>query len=120
MKAPESCMVFLVSLVCLVSYCEKHLQPHYESPMFEHHKLVEPTEKLQENICSRHNEVMKMFCRTDQQCICYLCSVDEHKDHDTVSAAAGRTERQRELEGSLQNIQQRIQDREKDVKVTDL
>ncbi|XP_071346390.1 tripartite motif-containing protein 16-like [Trachinotus anak] len=60
---------------------------------------------------------MKMFCRTDQQCICYLCSMEEHKDHNTVSAAAERTERQRELELSRQKIQQRIQDREKDVKV---
>ncbi|KAI3354154.1 hypothetical protein L3Q82_018484, partial [Scortum barcoo] len=42
--------------------------------------------------------------------------MDEHKGHDTVSAAAERTERQRELEVSRQNIQQRIQDREKDVK----
>ncbi|XP_038595573.1 E3 ubiquitin/ISG15 ligase TRIM25-like [Micropterus salmoides] len=111
LKALKSC------LVCLVSYCEKHLQPHFESPAFEKHKLVEPSKKLQENICSRHDEVMKMFCRTDQQSICYLCSVEEHKGHDTVSAAAERTERQRELEVSRQNIQQRIQDREKDVKV---
>ncbi|XP_031710151.1 tripartite motif-containing protein 16-like protein [Anarrhichthys ocellatus] len=41
----------------------------------------------------------------------------EHKGHDTVSAAAERTERQRELEVSRLNIQQRIQDREKEVKL---
>uniref|UniRef100_A0A673BW03 E3 ubiquitin/ISG15 ligase TRIM25-like n=1 Tax=Sphaeramia orbicularis TaxID=375764 RepID=A0A673BW03_9TELE len=111
LKAVKSC------LVCLVSYCHKHLQPHHESAAFKKHKLVDPSEKLQENICSRHGEVMKMFCRTDHQCICYLCPVDEHKGHDTVSSAAERTERQTELEVSRQKIQQRIKDKQKDVKV---
>ncbi|XP_054872386.1 E3 ubiquitin/ISG15 ligase TRIM25-like [Amphiprion ocellaris] len=99
LKAFKSC------LVCLASFCEKHIQPHYDSPPFQKHKLVQPSKKLQENICSHHDEVKKMFCCT------------EHKGYDTVSAAAERTERQRELEVSRQNIQQRIQDREKDVKL---
>ncbi|XP_061587642.1 tripartite motif-containing protein 16-like [Cololabis saira] len=111
LKAVKSC------LFCLASYCENHLQPHHDVAPLKKHKLVDPSKNLQDNICPRHDEVMKMFCRTDQKSICYLCSVDEHKGHDTVSAAAERTERQREMEVSRQQIQQEIQDREKDVKL---
>ncbi|XP_062257265.1 tripartite motif-containing protein 16-like [Platichthys flesus] len=100
LKALKSC------LVCLASYCEQHLQSHLQSAPLKKHKLVEPSEKLQENFCSRHDE-----------CICYLCSVDEHKGHDTVSAAAERTERQRALGLRRQTIQQRVQDTEKDLKL---
>ncbi|XP_019209769.1 tripartite motif-containing protein 16-like [Oreochromis niloticus] len=111
LKAIKSC------LFCLISYCEKHIQLHFESSAFAKHKLVAPSKKLQENICSRHDEVMKIFCRTDQQSICYLCTMDEHKGHETVPAAAERTEKQKELEVRRLNIQQRIQEREKDVKL---
>ncbi|XP_060922323.1 tripartite motif-containing protein 29-like, partial [Limanda limanda] len=84
LKALKSC------LNCLASYCEKHLQHHLQSPPLKKHKLVEPSE-LQGNICPRHDEVMKMFCRTDQLYICYLCCAYEHQDHEIVSAAAERT-----------------------------
>uniref|UniRef100_A0A087YJD9 Uncharacterized protein n=1 Tax=Poecilia formosa TaxID=48698 RepID=A0A087YJD9_POEFO len=111
MKAVKSC------LVCLVSYCENHLQPHYDVAQFKKHKLVNPSKKLEEHICSHHDEVMKIFCRTDQKCICYLCLMDEHKGHETVQVAAGRAEKQKELEAKRRKVQQRIQDQEKDVKL---
>ncbi|XP_061587359.1 tripartite motif-containing protein 16-like [Cololabis saira] len=110
-------IIIIICVVCLAYYCQKHLQPHHDVAPLKKHQLADPSKNLQDNICPRHGEVMNMFCRTDQKSICYLCSVDEHKGHDIVSVVAERTERQREMEVSRQQIQQEIQDREKDVKL---
>ncbi|XP_051747714.1 E3 ubiquitin/ISG15 ligase TRIM25-like isoform X2 [Ctenopharyngodon idella] len=108
-KAVKSC------LVCLESYCQTHFDRHEEFHSRKPHKVTEATGRLQEMICPKHDKILEEFCRTDQNCICVLCTMDEHKNHDTVSAAAQRTEKQHQLKKTQRLFQQRIQQREKDL-----
>ncbi|KAM6949058.1 E3 ubiquitin-protein ligase TRIM16-like isoform 1-T1 [Aplochiton taeniatus] len=109
-KALMSC------LACMASYCVTHLQPHYALPVLKKHKLVKATAQLQEKMCFGHDKLLEVYCRTDQQCICLLCVMDEHKGHDTVSAAAERPDKQKQLGVTRQKVQQRVQEREKELK----
>ncbi|XP_042561165.1 tripartite motif-containing protein 16-like [Clupea harengus] len=109
LKAVKSC------LECLVSYCETHYKAHNELNPGRKHKVIDATGQLQDRICSHHEKVFEIFCRTDQSCICYLCTMDEHKGHDTVTAAAEWTNKQRQLGQTQRRFQQRIHEREKEL-----
>ncbi|MBN3278364.1 TRI47 protein, partial [Polyodon spathula] len=108
-KAVKSC------LMCLASYCETHVKSHYEGAAFKRHKLVNAIGNLEQYLCAEHQRLCEVFCRTDQTCICLLCSQTEHKSHDTVSAEAERTGKQKQLGETQTEIQQRIQERLKEV-----
>ncbi|XP_061658741.1 finTRIM family, member 82 [Syngnathoides biaculeatus] len=109
LKAVKSC------LNCLASYCEKHLKPHYESATFKRHKLVDELGNLDRKICPQHQKSLELFCRTDQMCICAICTVSEHKGHDIVSAEAERSEKQKLLGISTAEIRQKCQERVKEL-----
>ncbi|XP_042356673.1 E3 ubiquitin-protein ligase TRIM21-like [Plectropomus leopardus] len=78
LKALKSC------LVCLVSYCETHLEPHLTVSRLKRHQLINPLENLEGRICTEHDKQLELFCKTDQTCVCSLCIVSEHKSHDVV------------------------------------
>ncbi|XP_034766781.2 tripartite motif-containing protein 16-like protein [Acipenser ruthenus] len=108
-KAVKSC------LTCLASFCETHVKPHYEGAAFKRHKLINSIENLEQKLCAEHQKVLEVFCRTDQTCICLLCTQDEHRSHDTVSAKKERSGKQKQLGETQTEIQQRIQERLKDM-----
>ncbi|XP_051556926.1 tripartite motif-containing protein 16-like protein [Myxocyprinus asiaticus] len=107
-KAVKSC------LVCLNSYCQNHLEQHENFFKNKRHNLMDASRRLQEMICPQHDKLLEIFCRTDQQCICYACTMmDQHKNHETVPAAAERTEKQTHLEETQKKFWQTIQERQK-------
>ncbi|XP_072566785.1 tripartite motif-containing protein 16-like [Paramormyrops kingsleyae] len=108
-KAVKSC------LVCLASYCDTDLQLHNKLHHTKQHKLIDAISCLQDKVCSHHDKPLEIYCRTDQQCICYLCTMDKHRGHDTVSAATGREELQKQMGETQREFQQRIQMREKEL-----
>ncbi|KAG1929292.1 tripartite motif-containing protein [Pimephales promelas] len=108
-KAVKSC------LVCQESYCQTHFDRHEEFHSRKPHKVIDATGRLQDMICRKHDKELEMFCITDQQCICVWCKESEHKNHNTVSTAAQRTEKQKQLKETQMKIRQRIQQRQKDL-----
>ncbi|XP_028971916.1 tripartite motif-containing protein 16-like isoform X2 [Esox lucius] len=103
-------------LVCLASYCKTHLQQHEDRHQHRLHRLTSsPQQHLQDKVCPRHDRLLSGFCWTDRLCVCSLCLKDRHQGHETVSAAAGRTETQSQLEEGLRRGHQRLNEREREL-----
>ncbi|XP_077935761.1 E3 ubiquitin-protein ligase TRIM21-like [Gasterosteus aculeatus] len=104
-KALKSC------LACLVSYCETHLEPHLTVSRLKRHQLMDPVENLEGRMCTKHNKPLELFCKSDQTCVCMLCTVLDHKMHDVVPLEEEYEEKKVELKKTEAEIQQMIQKR---------
>ncbi|XP_057632298.1 E3 ubiquitin/ISG15 ligase TRIM25 [Chionomys nivalis] len=65
-------------LVCMASFCQEHLRPHFDSPAFLDHPLQPPVRDLLRRKCPQHNRLRELFCPEHGECICHICLV-EHK-----------------------------------------
>ncbi|XP_039609012.1 tripartite motif-containing protein 16-like [Polypterus senegalus] len=81
-RAVKSC------LTCEASYCQTHLQPHYEGDTLMHHKLVDPDRNLK----------------------------GKHDGHEKVKLKMEREEKQKQLGATLSEIRRRLEKKEKKMK----
>ncbi|XDV33741.1 hypothetical protein PO909_004038 [Leuciscus waleckii] len=109
LKALKSC------LVCQSSYCETHLEPHSRVAGLKKHKLINPVSNLEDYICQKHERPLELFCRDDQTCVCPICTVTDHKNHNTVSIEEESEEKKTQLMKTQKDTQQMIQDRIKKI-----
>ncbi|XP_062849501.1 zinc finger protein RFP-like isoform X1 [Trichomycterus rosablanca] len=102
-------------LICMASYCETHLEPHQRVPSLKKHKLINPVENMEDYICQKHERPLEMFCKDDQMCVCQVCTLDDHKNHNTVPMEVESGEKKAELGKTQAEVQQMIEDRLKKI-----
>uniref|UniRef100_A0A3Q3N1K9 E3 ubiquitin/ISG15 ligase TRIM25-like n=1 Tax=Mastacembelus armatus TaxID=205130 RepID=A0A3Q3N1K9_9TELE len=112
LKALKSC------LVCLASYCETHLEPHLTMSGLKRHHLIEAVDNLEERMCTQHDKLLELFCKTDQMCVCMLCTILDHRTHEVVPLKEEYEGKKAELGKTEAEIQQMIQKRQ--VKIEEL
>ncbi|XP_042627742.1 E3 ubiquitin/ISG15 ligase TRIM25-like isoform X1 [Cyprinus carpio] len=106
-RAVKSC------LQCLASFCQTNFHPHYQSPAFMKHKLVQASRNIQENICLSHGKPLDIYCQDDDRCICCLCVTDNHKNHNVVSMDSEWTNKKDKLKEIKVACQKLIEERER-------
>ncbi|TRY56089.1 hypothetical protein DNTS_017933 [Danionella cerebrum] len=109
-KAIKSC------LMCLNSYCHNHLEQHTIFFKDKKHELIDATGRLRRMVCGEHNRLLEVYCYTDQKCICLMCVMEEHAAHHVASVKTERAEKQKQLLDIKRTSQQRIKEREQEVK----
>ncbi|XP_062243670.1 E3 ubiquitin/ISG15 ligase TRIM25 isoform X5 [Platichthys flesus] len=95
-------------LTCMVSFCEEHLRPHRENPVFRLHQLIEPVGDLLERLCPDHHKLMDLFCSQHVRPICSLCLQQDHKGCTFTSPEDQRKLKESELKDKLDVLNAKI------------
>lgn len=93
-RCTESRAAVKTCLTCMASFCASHLKPHETQDKLKNHELIVPTGDLTEKICLAHKYLQEFYCRSCQTYICWLCTSNQHKDHESVSTQTERAEKQ--------------------------
>ncbi|XP_042258131.1 E3 ubiquitin-protein ligase TRIM47-like, partial [Thunnus maccoyii] len=104
-RAVKSC------LVCLASYCDTHLEPHYKNEDLGRHLLISVVKNLEGSVCRLHGKQLVRFCRSDRTCICAMCAQTEHKGHHIISINKEAAKKKVKLKKIKMKLQQAVQER---------
>ncbi|CAI5657005.1 unnamed protein product [Oreochromis niloticus] len=108
-RALKSC------LMCLVSYCQTHLEPHQRISALKKHKLIDPVKNLESRVCQHHSEPLELIYRLDQMFLCRSCKCGDHKKHKTVSLEDEAEMRKTQLRLENNSMDQMIQEHEQKI-----
>ncbi|CAL8384636.1 unnamed protein product [Arctogadus glacialis] len=109
LKAVKSC------LVCFVSFCQTHLEPHQRIAVLKKHRLVEPMDRLEDRMCKKHDRLLELFCKNEEVCVCQSCTEGEHRSHPVVPLKEEYEVKMAQLGKMEAEVQQMIQERQNNI-----
>ncbi|XP_059905054.1 tripartite motif-containing protein 29-like isoform X2 [Gadus macrocephalus] len=109
LKAVKSC------LMCFISYCQTHFEPHQRVTVLKKHRLVEPMDRLEDRMCKKHDRLMELFCQNEQVCVCQYCTETDHKSHPVVPLKEEYGVKMAQLGKIEAEVQQMIQERQNNI-----
>uniref|UniRef100_I3J6R4 RING-type domain-containing protein n=1 Tax=Oreochromis niloticus TaxID=8128 RepID=I3J6R4_ORENI len=102
-----------MNVMCQSSMCKEtfYTRPHLRVNTLLSEVLIDAVENLEGRMCKKHDKLLELFCKNDQTCVCVLCSVLDHKNHEFVPLREEYEGKKAELEKTEAEIQQMIQKR---------
>ncbi|XP_060615323.1 E3 ubiquitin-protein ligase TRIM39 [Anolis sagrei] len=100
--------------VCRKTSRHRILKPNRQlGNMVEIAKQLQVTNKRKvrdENLCKKHNEVLGLFCKEDQEAVCLVCEISlEHRSHTVVSVDDASQEYKEKMQKCLEPLEQKLQ-----------
>uniref|UniRef100_A0A4W6DJ55 Uncharacterized protein n=1 Tax=Lates calcarifer TaxID=8187 RepID=A0A4W6DJ55_LATCA len=90
---------------------ELHINTFISEMVAKFRKLNKSTQQKASSssseMCTKHDKPLELFCKTDQTCVCMLCSVLDHRTHEFVPVKEEYEGMKAELEKTEAEIQQR-------------
>ncbi|XP_072502876.1 E3 ubiquitin/ISG15 ligase TRIM25-like [Notamacropus eugenii] len=99
LRAPAAQTCF----TCMASFCQEHLRPHLDNPVFLSHDLQPPVPDLASRRCPEHSRLREFFCSQHGVCICSVCLVG-HKTCSPVALDVARTQLKSKMKQKLATI----------------
>ncbi|XP_060771913.1 E3 ubiquitin-protein ligase TRIM39-like isoform X3 [Neoarius graeffei] len=107
-KAVKSC------LMCLLSYCNKHLKRHDNKLRSKGHKLVKPLNELDQWACMSHGRPLELYSISEEKLICSLCvqegihvvSVEEEKGRRQVTLGTVISEKKHQMQQGEEKVKE--------------
>lgn len=95
-------------LDCAKLLCKSCVNLHSTTKVTQHHSLID-IEGEKDIECKKHpEEIVRYYCEPCEECICVVCTFQEHRDHEICSFSDGFSKYKSGLDSLLEKCKDRL------------